>query len=65
MSDVLSTISQFIEIGLLNLFNRVKVKDSSKFDLPSRLKDVLPGFGGSASKSGACIQYEFEEKTAM
>jgi hypothetical protein len=64
MSDVLSTqVSQFIEIGLLNLFNRVKVKDSSKFDLPSRLKDVLPGFGGSASKSGACIQYEFEIKT--
>ena len=64
MSDVLSTqVSQFIEIGLLNLFNRVNIKDSSKFDLPSRLKDVLPGFGGSASKAGACIQYEFEIKT--
>lgn len=64
MSKVLSTqVSNFIEIGLLNLFNRVNVKDSSKFDLPERLKDKLPGFGGSASKAGACIQYEFEIKS--
>lgn len=64
MRAVLSTqISQFIEIGLLNLFDRVNVKDSSKFDLPSGLKGMLPGFGGSASKAGACIQYEFDIKT--
>jgi hypothetical protein len=64
MSKVLSTqVSQFIEIGLLNLFNRVNVKDSSKFDLPAKLKDILPGFGGNASKAGACIQYEFEIKS--
>jgi len=64
MSKVLSSqVSQFIEIGLLNLFNRVNVKDSSKFDLPEKLKDMLPGFGGSASKAGACIQYEFEIKS--
>ena len=31
--------------------------------VPERLKDKLPGFGGSASKSGACIQYEFEIKS--
>lgn len=64
VSLVLSTqVTQFIETGLLNLFNRVNVKDSSKFDLPEKLKDVLPGFGGSASKAGACIQYEFEIKS--
>jgi len=66
ISKVLTTqVSQFIEIGWLNLFNRVNVKDSSKFDLPSRLKDMLPGFGGSASEAGACIQYEFELKTGQ
>jgi hypothetical protein len=66
MSKVLTTqVSQFIEIGWLNLFNRVNVKDSSKFDLPSSLKDMLPGFGGNASKAGACIQYEFELKTGQ
>jgi hypothetical protein len=64
MSEVLSTqVSQIIEIGLLNPFTRVNVKDSSKFDLPEKLKDILPGFGGGASKSGACIQYEFEIKS--
>jgi len=66
MSKVLATqVSQFIEIGWLNLFNRVNIKDSSKFDLASRLKDMLPGFGGSASEAGACIQYEFELKTGQ
>ena len=64
MSKVLSTqVSQFIEIGLLNFFTRINVKDSSKFDLPEKLKDKLPGFGGSGSKAGACIQYEFEIKS--
>ena len=66
MSRVLTTqVSQLIEIGWLNFFNRVNLKDSSKFDLPSRLKDMMPGFGGSASKAGACIQYEFELKTGQ
>ena len=66
MSKVLATqVSQFIEIGWLNLFNRVLIKDSSKFDLPPRLKDILPGFGGSASEAGACIQYEFELKSGQ
>jgi hypothetical protein len=67
INKVLTTqvLSRFIEIGWLNLFNRVNVKDSSKFDLPSWLKEMLPGFGGSASEAGACIQYEFELKTGQ
>jgi hypothetical protein len=64
ISKMLSTqVTQFIEIGWLKFFNRVKVKDSSKFDLSPKLKDKLPGFGGNASSSGACIQYEFEIKS--
>jgi len=64
MEKVLSTqVSQIVEIGLLDPFTRVNVKDSSKFDLPEKLKDILPGFGGGASKSGACIQYEFDIKS--
>ena len=66
ISEVLSTqVSQAIEIGWLKLFNRVIIKDSSKFDLASRLKNKLPGFGGSASEAAACIQYEFEIKTGQ
>lgn len=64
LSKVLSTqVSQYIENGWLSLFSRVNIKDSSKFDLPPRVKYKLPGFGGSASKAGACIQYEFEIKS--
>jgi hypothetical protein len=66
ISEVLSTqVSQSIEVGWLRIFNRVIVKDSSKFDLAERLKDKLPGFGGNASKAGACIQYEFEIKSGQ
>lgn len=66
ISEVLSTqISQSIDIGLLKLFQRVIIKDSSKFDLNARLKDKLPGFGGSASEAGVCIQYEFDIKTGQ
>ena len=66
LSKVLSTqVSQYIENGWLSLFSRVNIKDSSKFDLPPRVKDKLPGFGGSASKAGACIQYEFEIKSGQ
>lgn len=64
ISEVLSTqVSQVIDIGVLNFFNRVNIKDSSKFNLPARLKDKLPGFGGSGSKAGVCVQYEFEIKS--
>jgi hypothetical protein len=46
----------------LSLFKRVLVKDSTKFDLPASLMKEMPGFGGGASKSGACIQFEFDLK---
>jgi hypothetical protein len=66
ISEVLSTqISQRIDIGWLQLFQRVIIKDSSKFDLNARLKDKLPGFGGSASEAGVCVQYEFDIKTGQ
>jgi hypothetical protein len=56
-------ISQLIETAWLNLFNRVDLKDSSKLELASRLKEIFPGFGGCASEAGACIQYDFDLKT--
>lgn len=56
-------ISQSIEGGWAKHFNRVMIKDSTKFDLPKSLWEKLPGFGGYASKAGACIQYEFNLKS--
>lgn len=44
-------------------FERVLIKDSTKFDLPAVLAGVYPGFGGSASPANCCIQYEFDLKS--
>ena len=56
-------ISQSIEAGWAKHFNRVMIKDSTKFDLPKTLWEKLPGFGGCASQAGVCIQYEFNLKS--
>lgn len=58
-----SQVSQSIDNGWCKHFNRVIIKDSTRFDLPETLWEKLPGFGGCASKAGACIQYEFNIKS--
>lgn len=58
-----SQVSQNIDIGWSKHFNRVIIKDSTRFDLPKTLWEKLPGFGGCASKAGVCIQYEFNVKS--
>ena len=52
-----------IEAGWLSPFNRVTIKDGTRFHLPEEYKDYLPGSGGSASKAGACLQFEFDLKS--
>jgi hypothetical protein len=46
-------------------FNHVRIKDSTKFNVPSQLKSHYKGSGGSGSVSeaGISIQYEFDLKT--
>jgi len=56
-------LNQQIDIGWLNFFPEVKIKDGTRFDLPEVYKDYLPGSGGSASKAGACLQFEFDLKS--
>jgi len=64
IGEVLSKqVTQSLDIGWLKSFERVIIKDSSKFDLNARVKNKLPGFGGNASEAGACLQYEFDIKT--
>lgn len=66
VSKILSNqISEMIETSWFNFFSRVILGDSSRIDLPERLKDWLPGFGGGSSKAGTSIQYEFELKTGQ
>jgi hypothetical protein len=49
----------------LSSFNHVRIKDSTKFNVPSNLKSHYKGSGGSGSVSeaGISIQYEFDLKT--
>jgi hypothetical protein len=56
-------VSQSIETSWSKQFNRVIIKDSTKFDIAKALWEKLPGFGGCASNAGVCIQYEFNVKS--
>jgi len=49
----------------LSGFDHVRIKDSTKFNVPSNLKEHYKGSGGSGSVSeaGISIQYEFDLKT--
>lgn len=56
-------IEEPLEPDFLSRFSRVLIKDGTRFDLPVRLKDHFPGFGGQiSSDAAACIQYEFDLK---
>jgi hypothetical protein len=52
-----------IDSDFLKRFNRVRIKDATRFDLPQRVKDSFPGFGGKVTSEAAlAIQYEFDVK---
>lgn len=56
-------VNHSIDIGWFKFFKRVLIKDSTKFDISANMANQLPGFGGSASKAGVCIQFEFDIKS--
>jgi len=56
-------IGKQIEAGWLSSFNRVDIKDGTRFDLQDDYKEHLRGSGGCASGAGACIQLEFDLKS--
>lgn len=43
-------------------FEKVRIKDSTSFQLPENMKDKYPGSGGSASKAAVRIQFEHDLK---
>lgn len=45
------------------LFKRIRILDSTAFQLPESFKSVFPGSGGSSQPSGVKIQLEFELKS--
>lgn len=61
--QVAKQIDGTINPDFLKSFNRVRIKDSTRFDLPKRLKDSFSGFGGKVTSEAAlAIQYEFDVK---
>jgi hypothetical protein len=63
LSELCIGCNNTIDEGWLGHFNRVTIKDSTKFVLPQEYASTMPGFGGVSSKSAACIQYEYDLKT--
>lgn len=56
-------IGEPLDPRFLSRFNKVRIKDGTRFDLPQRLKENFPGFGGKiTSDAAACVQYEFDLK---
>lgn len=46
-------------------FDRICIKDGTRFSLPVRLKDYYRGFGGTNGQSpaGLCIQFEYDARS--
>lgn len=58
-------VSSIIEPAELDMFQTVRIKDSTTFDIHPSLADVFEGFGkggGKCSKAGVSIQLEFDIK---
>jgi hypothetical protein len=47
----------------LNMFPAVLIQDSTRFGLPTSLKDTYAGYGGRGAKAGGKIQFAYELKT--
>jgi len=47
----------------LEIFNRILIKDSTKFNIHDLLKNEFPGSGGSGSEAGVSIQFEYDLQT--
>ena len=56
-------LDQHIDAGWLGSFDRILIKDGTRFKLPEAYQDLLPGSGGSGSKAGACLQLEYDFKS--
>jgi len=60
---IANQLEEPLESMFLSMFSRVLIKDGTRFDLPHRLKEHFPGYGGKfAPEAAACIQYEFDLK---
>lgn len=47
----------------IDIFRRILIKDSTKFNIDESFKDEFPGSGGSGSSAGVSIQFEYDFKS--
>jgi len=52
-----------ISTNVFSAFKKVKIKDSTSFQLPDNMASLFPGNGGGSSKATARIQFEYDLKT--
>lgn len=55
-----SQVCKILPLENLRNFTSVKIKDSTRFQIPQNLKDQYPGYGGGASEAGVHVQLEFD-----
>jgi hypothetical protein len=58
-------VEKVCDEGLFTYFAKVYLADSTGFELPESLHDLLPGSGGSAAKAGAKIQAVWDDKHSV
>jgi len=51
-----------LEQAKKELFNRVLIKDSTRFHIDESLKEHFPGYGGKVAEAGVAIQFEYDLK---
>ena len=58
-------LSNIFCAGFLSQFNHVRIKDSTRFNVPDNLKAHFKGSGGNKGTSRACvcIQYEYDARS--
>lgn len=56
-------VDEKTELEFLKNFKRVRVKDSTAFQLPEDMAEKYPGSGGAASKAMIRIQFEYDLTT--
>jgi hypothetical protein len=59
-NQINSTIEKEKLGNVLHHFSAIKIKDSTRFQVPECLKEHYPGSTGAASGAGVHIQYEFD-----
>jgi hypothetical protein len=58
-------LSKVFCANFLPQFNKVRIKDSTRFNVPDRLREHFKGSGGGKGTSNACvcIQYEYDARS--